>query len=459
MSHALRAPLIALLLLGAGLGVPTGAEAAEVRIDGFYRARGRFFDTLSLNRSLAESVGSQGLFQHRLLLRPKLLASDRAGVYVDIMALDGLRWGDYDPGRTDEVSGQPIPSLLRDDLTTTSSVDGATSALGDNLVLRHAWGEVHTDVLTLRVGRMPLHWGSGIWLNDGYGWNADFGDRADRIQLEAAVDAVYIMGAFDLNALGGDGTTDTTVSINLAGAYRTETIEGGGYVQIRTVPDRNTTIVNASLAGDVELGFLDLDLEVVGRFGGGDLGDGRNDVNLAGFGGILHAGADLGVWPGIEGASFDLTTGFATGDGDPNDDVDASFTLDRDVNVGLLLFEQVLPQVDTGTSVAQVGHGVTNAFFVQPRIGWKPIDPLRLEVGLVYATALATPEGAPNQGDYGTEIDLGATWTPADKVTIFGNAALLLPGPYLSDYADDTYDASTFSEPAFGLQLITRFDF
>ena len=54
------------------------------------------------------------------------------------------------------------------------------NAIEDNEYSR-AWAEVGTPFGQLRFGRMPAHWGLGIYANDGSCWNCDHGDNQDRL--------------------------------------------------------------------------------------------------------------------------------------------------------------------------------------------------------------------------------------------------------------------------------------
>ena len=67
MRNALPA-LLALLLPGLLTLVPAPAQAAEFRLDGYYRFRGELFDTLSLDRDDESSELVRTYMEHRLRL-------------------------------------------------------------------------------------------------------------------------------------------------------------------------------------------------------------------------------------------------------------------------------------------------------------------------------------------------------------------------------------------------------
>lgn len=136
-----------------------------------------------------------------------------------------------------------------------------------------------------------------------------------------------------------------------------------------------------------------------------------------------------------------LEVGYASGDADPRDGVARAFTMNSDHNVGLILFEQVLPlltarAVDrvadpelSGTPAAGLRHGVaqggvSNAVYVFPTVRIRPVHTLDVRLGWVLAVAPVQPvdlyataaNGGWSKGWgsgrlYGNEIDAGLHWT------------------------------------------------
>ena len=127
---------------------------------------------------------------------------------------------------------------------------GDETAPLDDITLWHAWGEVHGKAGRFRFGRMPLHWGSGLWLNDGLGEYGEYGDSADRVAWEYLIqDTVYLMAAFDVNAENFVNESDDTTSYNLAAAYRSEQVVAGLLAQYRRVPDPKFNLFTIYLTG------------------------------------------------------------------------------------------------------------------------------------------------------------------------------------------------------------------
>ena len=76
--------IVGLAALWIAAGAPKRSEAAEVQFDGYYRARFRAYDTLSLNRDLADSEGLAAYTQHRFLLQPRILVNDQVALYAEL---------------------------------------------------------------------------------------------------------------------------------------------------------------------------------------------------------------------------------------------------------------------------------------------------------------------------------------------------------------------------------------
>jgi hypothetical protein len=101
-----------------------------------------------------------------------------------------------------------------------------------------------------------------------------------------------------------------------------------------------------------------------------------------------------------------LEAGFASGDNDRNDDTVRHATFHPDYRVGLILFDELLGGVTAraadrladaehhaaiphGTRHVPTNGGVTNAFYLWPRVAFEPLERLALRVGLLWALAVA----------------------------------------------------------------------
>ena len=194
---------------------------------------------------------------------------------------------------------------------------------------------------------------------------------------------------------------------------------------------------------------------------------------------ILSAGGLLRARLDFDRArtSAQVEIGYASGDRDPRDGVTRTFTMNSDHNVGLILFDQVLPlltarAVDrvadpelTGRPAAGLRHaiaqgGVHNALYVHPTVRVRPVHTLDVRIGWVLALAPAPVvdlyQTARNGGWsagwggstggrlYGNEVDLGVHWTlplPARLSVRLGvEGGVFVPG--------DVFDGLALGVPA-----------
>lgn len=447
------------------------SHATEVEFQGEYRARAQAFDTLSLDRELDDSEGLSMGLDHRLILRPRFLLSDRVALNVDIKGMDNLTWGTR---ATDPSSVVPNAAPTYESILTSpyydpnASGEDGTAALQD-ITLWHAWGQVHTGIGTFRFGRMPLHWGAGLWLNDGMQGQTDFnmyGDTADRIQWDYLVmDQFYVRLAADVHAERFLNDVDDTTAFNAALAYQTETVVAGLHTQLQHRVNGGADtgqfdLFTVDVALDAELGKLNLVTETVGQFGAGDLSEDYQEVQVSAIGSILRASMDLRPWMAtVEG-------GIATGDG-TNDQSLRTFTFDRDYTVGLMMFEQPMPSLAAALATetngnrsyeqALLGNAVSNALYLKPTLGRQITDGFQVHASWLGARTAKVPQSFGDRNSYGMEFQLGAQYTGIDHVDFGFLFGTFLPGSYFENLPDDTYPA--FNAPAFGAQISSRIHF
>ena len=415
-------PLPALLL-----ALATPADAAEFQIEGFYRARARAFDTRSLTRDNAAAEGATAFVQHRLWLRPRIVLSDKVSLHMEFRGFDNVLWGQnpqvYDPFLSN------VPDVFDYGLDAPGA--DADRPLPLDFSLWRAWGEVHTSVGRFTVGRVPLHWGLGIWLNDGVSTNpafSDFGDTTDRVMWEyLANEQVYVRAAVDVPVEGLLGADDDTTVVSGAVAYRTEDVTLGLLAQYdRVGGDRAENaepfnMFTIDLAGEASLGGLHAAVEAVGHFGDGGLvepnGTAFPNQSVRAFGVAAEASLEL------EPFTAEIRGGFASGDNDIDltDNSRRTYAFDRDYSIGMFLFEQPLPVFTAGSDLnetdVRTGPRIANAIFVAPTIRRELLDGLHAHV--TYATARTASgeadvvtdlQGPSSNGGYGHEIQVGAQY-------------------------------------------------
>ena len=463
------------LLLAPALAlVSPVAGATELTWEGHYRARGQFFESLSvanadsLNEAEVE-LDAEGLamsFDHRFRLQPNWLLSQHASLHAQFDLFPFLEFGNQPETILDPVSGDPLPVELGDAVVPPTTDEGGATT--QNIQVTRAWGEVSSSIGTLAFGRMPVSWGSGMIWNDGNEALDEYGDTADRLQLTSLVGPVYLMGAFETNYEHYVAETDDISTISASIAYKTETAGIGTYNTFRywtTGPEEKYRAYTGDLWGRAQMGPITAETELSAVLGGGDLGP-ANNIRLSAFGGVLSVGLDN------DRVILGITGGFATGDGDENDDVLKTFTFDRDYNMALILFEEYLPTLealvpneDNGGrdySLVRTGNALRNVLFMKPTVGYHLLPQLKGTVSMFASQAAKLEEDEASNKGYGLEFDAALRYDPFPHAWFQLRGGYWMPGRYFSEYGVNetlSNDAYGFDRPVTAVELVGVVEF
>jgi hypothetical protein len=468
------------LLLAPALAlVSPVAGATELTWEGHYRARGQFFDSLSVasTDSLSEGAGLPAeaaaldvegaalSFDHRLRLQPNWLLSNHASLHAQIDLLPYLRFGDEPETVIDPVSGDPVPLAFTESVVVPTTDDGGTTT--QNIQVRRAWAEVHSAAIgTLAFGRMPVSWGSGMVWNDGDDPLAEYGDTADRLQLTRLVGPVYLMGAFETNAEQFVGEPDDVSTVSASIAYKTETAGIGTYDTIRYWSggaDQRFTAFTGDIWARAEMGPVTAETELAAVLGGGTFPDTEaNDVRLSAFGGYLSVGLDN------DKAILGIAGGFGTGDGEDSDDILKTFTFDRDFNMALILFEENLPTLQASVmnddnggrdyTMVRTGDAIRNVLFLKPTVGYHLFPELKGTLSVFASQAAKLDDNEEAGKGYGLEFDAAVRYDPFPHAWFQARAGYWMPGRYFSEYGD-TGDGYGFDRPVTAVELVGVVEF
>lgn len=355
-----------------------------------------------------------------------------------------------------------------------------------------------TSVGRVVAGAQTFTWGSGMLANDGTG-DPDFGDAwtgnivarlafATQPLAKTAAPAplrtiaMFAAGDFvlrDDNASVYDGDRAFSGSF---GILADEPSHGAGVLaSVRRQRDRvdpglpageraRTTayVLDVFARGSVALTRNDrLVLEVEGALVRGETTRLLSEAtfgraaDLRQLGGLARVG-----WRHADTASVHVETGLASGDNDPRDATARTFTMHSDHQVGLVLFDQVLPlvtarAVDRASDPALVGvpmagmrfainpGAVQNAIYGTAVVRARPYRSLDARLGYLYAVPAAdildvyqtAMQGGFTTGyggrvhdrsPYGHELDARATYdiaVPRDlELRVGADAGVLFPG-------------------------------
>jgi uncharacterized protein (TIGR04551 family) len=143
----------------------------------------------------------------RFRLNPELHISDNLRILSQVDLLDNVVLGSTPEGYMNRpASGGGYQVVRRggySPLGAFSSTQWAPSAgqnaMTDSIAVKRVWGEYMTPVGLLRFGRMPNHWGLGMMVNSGDGYDSDYQSTADRLMVVAGIKKydIYFAGAWD----------------------------------------------------------------------------------------------------------------------------------------------------------------------------------------------------------------------------------------------------------------------
>lgn len=462
MKHP-HTPALASLSALALLAWSPELAAAEVTWDGFYRGRAEFFDSLSLTSANPNGEGSAWMMDHRARIQPGLILSERVSLHTQLDLLPYQGFGDSLVTTTDPVTGDTTAALISDTVAVPTTEGGGLSA--GELRLTRLWGEARFDWGQIHFGRMPVHWGTGMVFNAGNDPTSEFGDTIDRVLASARVGDVFVMGGYESRLESYANLSDDYHALVGSVMYNAERAGLGTYLTYRWRNEdygRFQTFIT-DIWGEATFGPAKIEGEFAGIFGGGDLDENTNDVQLRQFGG------NLGIQVHPERLRLGLLMGFATGDGDGNDSNLRTFAFDPDYNISLMLFEEPMPTLRAATpneangnrttAAARTGYSINNALFLRPRVGFTLTDKLTGDLSWLVASQAKADATTGDEGrGYGSEIDLDLNWSPFDHFRLRSTGGVMLPGSYYSEYTDSDLGGN-FNQPALAGRMMAVVEF
>ncbi len=147
----------------------------------------------------------------RFRLEPTINVTDQVRVMSQIDVLDNLIMGSTPDSLVRAGSPElwtnraPASSLY----TTQEAPQAGRNNLFSSIVAKRAWAEVDTEFGSLRFGRMPWHFGRGMYFNNGACPECDTGTTVDRLMALTTVYGHQLALAWDFGAQGyNTGLTD-----------------------------------------------------------------------------------------------------------------------------------------------------------------------------------------------------------------------------------------------------------
>jgi uncharacterized protein (TIGR04551 family) len=162
-----------------------------------------------------KNIGGANL---RLRLEPTLNITDQVRVHAQIDVLDntilgstpdslaGIQGYNVQPtsAMTTGISPTALPGVAPVDFlyTTQDPPEIGQNGFTSSIRAKRAWAEVDSEFGSIRFGRMPWHWGRGIFYNDGGCADCDVGTTVDRVMALTTIYGHQLAFAWDLGAQG-----------------------------------------------------------------------------------------------------------------------------------------------------------------------------------------------------------------------------------------------------------------
>ena len=425
---------LVLLSLGLIVAFSTPAMALDVKFSGEYYAAGLYLDKTNLTKSTTSGNPSTAFYFQRLRLGTQFVVSPGLSLIARADVMERA-WG---ASRSVPVGGAAAADIL----------SAGTRAENENIAFDLLYVSYASPIGLFNVG----------YQIDG-AWGTVYGDSSQPLGKIAYYLPIGSLGIGLQMGKNPDGEQSRT-AINASNAadrddsFYTAFVrygwKGGDtgllFKHIRNARNRNVVGTIPGLADSAGLttlqyalvpyvkakvGPVALQAEFTWAQGKAQkwegwmsplLGGLPQDVDLNAYSGWLDATADFGMF--YAGGTF----AFATGDDEGTaDKIEGGLSGGRDWNPCLIMFNNDL-NYWAGNINGYAGTNMTapmmNAYFIQARIGVRPIE--KLDIGLSYSWARAEKSLGFNfdNRDYGQEIDLTATY----KIT--NNLSYMLGGGY-----------------------------
>ena len=465
------------------------ANAADVTWGGTYRVEAVKIS----NPELSGEKSNKSYLLHHLVLAPKIVAADGLTIYSRLDLFNNGSFGVTPIGQVYSVAGETMGSGPGGPATTPSTTTNdnnsnpfsRTQRAGALAItsLYVSWAQEFGQLI---VGRTPVEFGLGTAFNAGNGLFDHYIDTKDIIGYKLVFGNLSFFPMIGKVNEGNVGEEDDVNDYLIHAQYdNPETdLSIGGIYQIRTatyagndLPTSNN-IGTTQPAGTAPIrvdGSKSTLMGIFARRSSGDFRIGLEADMLSGETGLrtqpgnlnvsLNAfavAAEIGWKPTESKLSGGLKAGFATGDDPGTPETYEGFTLSRNYDVALLMFNHPLGSADvlrTGQVGSRAGpvrnaidtEAISNAIYVAPNLQYQWKETLSFGGNAVYGVINKDPiAGGSTSRNLGFEVDLNLTWKPYDRLSWITEAAALLPGAAWS--AGTTPNA----DPSFAYGLFTK---
>lgn len=443
--------------------ISSSVQAMNIDWSGLYR-----IEALRIKNSELDNVErNKSYINHHLILKPKITAADGLNIH-----------GRFDIFNNSGLSNSQFGQFFGDGIgNTTNNSEENSNVLSQNqadetLLVTQLYLTYDFEFTTVIAGRAPLNFGLGLTHNSGDGLFDHWYDNRDLIAAEFVMGNLVFTPIFAKVSEGeldiGDDVRDyifrldydnpeTETGFGIMYQVRRAGLAGNDF-PIAAIDAAAGTAPSEGFEGEninffFKRGWDTFNFALEGGFSKGNTGfkDSNNaDISRDGFGVAIEMNyqAQGSEW------SWDLLTGFASGDDPSTTNKVEGFFFDRNYDVGILLFNHVLGQFDAlNSSLARdttlnlqnsaINNGnagsvpdvevLTSAVYFAPGFNKKMNDRWSWGGRLIYAvltedTATVNNVSTKIESDLGIEIDFNLQFKPHERFTWITEVAAFLPG-------------------------------
>ena len=139
----------------------------------------------------------------RLRLEPTINISDQVRVNTQIDVFDNLILGSTPDSLIDPYTADQNPEVMQTtSAAPTDALSTTQTSAASNIIAKRAWGEIDTELGSIRFGRMPWHFGRGMYFNRGDCSDCEGGTTVDRVMGLATIYGHQLQLGIDFGSQG-----------------------------------------------------------------------------------------------------------------------------------------------------------------------------------------------------------------------------------------------------------------
>ncbi len=450
LSNCIRSFVVGVVFLS----IPFQLFALDVGWEGYFRTRANYHYNLDLDRSKNPEI--RAFADMRFRLNPTMYVTDKIRIrssfnfFDGVLGKDPLRTRSYqnpaqtndralDPTETEATVGRSVAGYNTSALGGAYSPDGLLDSQDlTPLQLRRVWGEFDIPYGTIKAGRMPNHWGMGIFANAGDDAWQEVGSTRDRIMFDTSFGSYYVRPGVGWMVEGAlDQSNDDFYEYFLMFGRKTENQDIGLFLSFNAQDEYNLP-AGSGLNG-AKSNFWAFDFYLSHQF---------ERVRVQAEGALFSGkvvGKDLLAMNGALRADWRWTklsllteAGYASGtagsDAANNDLKSVAFS--RDYDISMLVFEEAIPGGATtynsagaadGVATAPHSGAITNAIYARLKLGYDLADFFHPYLNVV--VPMAAKKSFDMAGSfYGVEYNLITLWPLNKYLTAEVSFAHFIPG-------------------------------